>query len=70
MGGWAAGTLSEATCECSGERLVAHSGGSLPEALNQTHLLVGEVVTVSGEGAFEVLPGLPQKVRVSCGPPR
>ncbi len=69
-GGWAAGTPFEATCECSGELLIAHWGGLLPEALNQPHLLIGEVMTVTGEGAFEVLPRLLQKVWISCVLPR
>jgi len=42
----------------------------LPEALNQPHLLIGEVMTVTGEGAFKVFPRLPQKVWISCGLPR
>ena len=69
-GGWATGTPFEATRECSGEHLIAHWGSLLPEALNQPPLLIGEVMTVSGEGAFEVLPRLAQKIRISCGLPR
>ena len=68
--GWAAGTPFETMRECSGERLVAHSGDSLPKALKQAHLLSGEVMPVTSEGAFEILSCLPQKVRISCDLPR
>jgi hypothetical protein len=50
--------------ECPGECFVAHPGGLTPEISYQSHLLGSEVVMVSGEGAFEVIPRPLQKLRV------
>jgi hypothetical protein len=67
--GWRhVGTPCEAIGQRTGERPVAHSSGSTPEALHQPHLLAGQLVAVPGKRALEVLPRLPQEVRVKHSP--
>src|SRR5919107_2778557 len=54
----AAGTISQAISKHTGELLVAHPGGPMPEILHQSQLLEREVVVEPREGAFEISPRL------------
>jgi hypothetical protein len=56
------------TRQRASEVLVAHPGGASPKVIHQPQLTFGEVVTVAGESALEVLPRPPEKHGIRRGP--
>ncbi len=61
-------TPCETIGQRAGEFLGAHADSSTPEPLHKPHLLAGKAVALPGEGAFEVVPGLSEKLGVLGGP--
>jgi len=60
--------FSQPSGKRTGELLVAHPGGPMPEVLHQSQLLEREVVAEPRECAFEISPRLFQKSGVGRRP--
>jgi hypothetical protein len=64
MRGRAAGSSFKASGQCPGELFGAHAGCLSLEMLHHPQLFTGELVTVSGERALEILPRLSKELGV------